>query len=265
MKRMIIMITAIAVLPLFWITGVVAESRYNGLRTITLSPDLAEPWMLQMQKNRRYFRKPGHHVARQVPNRQQRVRRSARKKIKTRRVAVQRRIPRGAIRPSLRQPKPKNTRRKINRRRINPKFLPTVISYSSAHKPGTVVVNTQERFLYLVLKDGQARRYGVGVGRPGFEWAGVHKVTRKKEWPNWRPPSEMRKRQPGLPEFMPGGPANPLGARALYLGSTLYRIHGSNEPWSIGRAVSSGCIRMRNKDVIDLYKRVPVGSKVVVI
>lgn len=109
------------------------------------------------------------------------------------------------------------------------------------------------------------RRYGVGVGRPGFEWAGTHKVTRKAEWPDWRPPAEMRKRQPGLPAFMPGGPKNPLGARALYLGSTLYRIHGSNEPWTIGKAVSSGCIRMRNEDVIDLYGRVGVGTSVRVI
>ncbi|MGH2342803.1 L,D-transpeptidase [Segnochrobactraceae bacterium EtOH-i3] len=148
--------------------------------------------------------------------------------------------------------------------KMDPKFLPTVISYEGPEKPGTLIIDTEARFLYLVESDGQARRYGVGVGRPGFEWAGKHRVTRKAEWPDWRPPPEMRKRQPKLPAFMPGGPRNPLGARALYLGSTIYRIHGSNEPWSIGRAVSSGCIRMRNEDVTDLYNRVPVGATVIV-
>jgi lipoprotein-anchoring transpeptidase ErfK/SrfK len=111
---------------------------------------------------------------------------------------------------------------------------------------------------------GKALRYGVGVGRPGFEWAGVHYVTRKAEWPDWTPPAEMLKRQPGIPTHMAGGLDNPLGARALYLGSTLYRIHGTAEPWTIGQAVSSGCIRMRNEDVVDLYRRVGVGTKVIV-
>jgi lipoprotein-anchoring transpeptidase ErfK/SrfK len=148
---------------------------------------------------------------------------------------------------------------------MDPKFLPTVVPYDGDEKPGTVIINTKERFLYLVTEGGFARRYGIGVGRPGFTWAGVHKVTAKKEWPDWRPPEQMLRRQPYLPHFMPGGPDNPLGARALYLGSTLYRVHGSNEPWTIGRAVSSGCIRMRNQDVIDLYDRVGVGTKVVVI
>ena len=112
---------------------------------------------------------------------------------------------------------------------------------------------------------GKAIRYGVGVGRPGFTWSGVHNVSAKRVWPDWRPPKEMLRRSPHLPRYMPGGPDNPLGARALYIGSTLYRIHGSNEPWTIGTQVSSGCIRMRNEDVIDLYGRVPVGAKVVVI
>lgn len=148
---------------------------------------------------------------------------------------------------------------------MDPTYLPTVVAYEGTEKPGTIIVNTEERFLYLVMEDGTAKRYGIGVGRPGFTWAGVHKVTAKREWPDWRPPKAMLKRQPELPRFMPGGPDNPLGARALYLGSTLYRIHGSNEPWTIGRAVSSGCIRMRNRDVKDLYQRVGVGTKVVVI
>jgi lipoprotein-anchoring transpeptidase ErfK/SrfK len=148
---------------------------------------------------------------------------------------------------------------------MDEKFLPAEVDYSGNEPPGTVVINTRERFLYLVMPNGKAQRYGIGVGRPGFTWAGVHKVTAKREWPDWTPPAEMRKRQPYLPAHMAGGPNNPLGARALYLGSTLYRIHGSNEPWTIGRAVSSGCIRMRNQDVIDLYGRVGVGAKVVVI
>ncbi|MGE0232312.1 MAG: L,D-transpeptidase, partial [Flavobacteriaceae bacterium] len=126
---------------------------------------------------------------------------------------------------------------------FDPKYARQTVSYDGAEAPGTIIIDTNERFLYLVEDQGKALRYGVGVGRPGFEWAGTHKVSRKAEWPDWRPPAEMRQRQPGLPEMMPGGPHNPLGARALYLGSTLYRIHGSNEPWTIGHAVSSGCIR----------------------
>ncbi|MEO1199388.1 MAG: L,D-transpeptidase [Pseudomonadota bacterium] len=140
-----------------------------------------------------------------------------------------------------------------------------VVEYETRHRAGTIIIDTEERRLYLVMEDGKALKYGVGVGRPGFEWAGTHRVTRMAEWPGWTPPAAMRRRQPGLPAFVPGGPNNPLGARALYLGSTLYRIHGSNEPWSIGQAVSSGCIRMTNEDVMDLYNRVRVGAKVVVV
>ena len=126
-------------------------------------------------------------------------------------------------------------------------------------------MDTPNRFLFLVLGDGKALRYGIGVGRPGFEWAGVKSVTRKAEWPAWTPPPEMLKRRPELPRHMAGGVNNPLGARALYLGSSLYRIHGTNEPHTIGHNVSSGCIRMMNEDVIDLYQRVKLGTKVVVI
>ena len=149
-------------------------------------------------------------------------------------------------------------------REFDPAFLPTVIDYNGREKPGTIVIDTQVRYLYLVEAGGTARRYGVGVGKPGFEWAGAHTVTRKAEWPGWTPPAAMRARRPGLPVHMEGGLDNPLGSRALYLGSSLYRIHGSNEPWTIGRAVSSGCIRMRNQDVEDLYERVGVGTRVVV-
>jgi lipoprotein-anchoring transpeptidase ErfK/SrfK len=147
----------------------------------------------------------------------------------------------------------------------DPRYQRQVVEYHGGEQPGTVIIDTPHFFLYLVLDDGRALRYGIGVGRPGFTWAGVKSISAKREWPDWRPPDEMLARRPDLPRYMPGGPDNPLGARALYLGSTLYRIHGSNEPGSIGTQVSSGCIRLRNEDIIDLYGRVKVGSKVVVI
>jgi len=139
-----------------------------------------------------------------------------------------------------------------------------VVGYSGAFAPGTIVISTTERRLYLVLGNGQALRYGVGVGRPGFEWSGTRYIASKREWPDWTPPSQMLRRRPDLPRHMEGGINNPLGARAMYLSGTLYRIHGSNEPESIGQAVSSGCIRMTNDDVTDLYERVKVGTRVVV-
>ncbi len=139
-----------------------------------------------------------------------------------------------------------------------------MVPYDGGHSKGTIIVDTAERRLYHVLGDGQAMKYGIGVGRPGFEWSGTNRISRKAEWPGWTPPPAMRRRQPDLPAFMPGGPNNPLGARALYIGSTFYRIHGSNEPWTIGQAVSSGCIRMTNEDVTHLYEKVTVGAKVVV-
>ncbi|HEY1364221.1 MAG TPA: L,D-transpeptidase [Xanthobacteraceae bacterium] len=148
---------------------------------------------------------------------------------------------------------------------IDPRYLKQEVGYDGSEPPGTVIIETRERFLYLVLVGRRALRYGIGVGRPGFTWSGVHRVSQKREWPDWMPPDEMLKRRPDLPRHMAGGADNPLGARAMYLGSTLYRIHGSNEPWTIGTQVSSGCIRMRNEDVIDLYDRVRVGAKVVVI
>ena len=144
-------------------------------------------------------------------------------------------------------------------------FARQEVAYHGPQGAGAIVVDTPRRFLFLVLGNGRALRYGIGVGRPGFEWAGVKSVTRKAEWPGWTPPPEMRKRRPELPHHMAGGPDNPLGARALYLGSSLYRIHGTNEPHTIGHNVSSGCIRMINEDVIDLYERVGVGTKVLVI
>ena len=148
---------------------------------------------------------------------------------------------------------------------MNPAFERQEVDYRGPEGAGTIVVDTPDRFLFLVLGNGRALRYGIGVGRPGFEWAGMKTVSRKAEWPDWTPPAEMIKRRPELPVHMAGGPTNPLGARALYLGSSLYRIHGTNEPDTIGHNVSSGCIRMMNEDVIDLYERVRVGTKVLVI
>jgi lipoprotein-anchoring transpeptidase ErfK/SrfK len=150
-------------------------------------------------------------------------------------------------------------------RAFNPKFEKQLVDYQGKESAGTIVVDTPNKFLYLVQENGKAMRYGIGVGRPGFTWSGVKQISAKKEWPAWTPPPEMLARRPDLPRHMEGGPQNPLGARAMYLGSSLYRIHGSNEPWTIGTNVSSGCIRMRNEDVIDLYGRVNVGARVVVI
>jgi lipoprotein-anchoring transpeptidase ErfK/SrfK len=148
---------------------------------------------------------------------------------------------------------------------MDPRYERREVVYQSDERPGTIIIDTPNKFLYLIESDSKALRYGIGVGRPGFTWAGTHKITAKKEWPDWVPPEEMLKRQPYLPHFMAGGPDNPLGARALYIGGTLYRIHGSNEPWTIGHNVSSGCIRLRNADVIDLYNRVQIGATVVVL
>ncbi len=150
-------------------------------------------------------------------------------------------------------------------RAFNPKFEKQLVDYQGKEGAGTIVVDTPNKFLYLVQENGKAMRYGIGVGRPGFTWSGVKQISAKKEWPAWTPPPEMLARRPDLPRHMEGGLQNPLGARAMYLGSSLYRIHGSNEPWTIGTNVSSGCIRMRNEDVIDLYSRVNVGARVVVI
>jgi lipoprotein-anchoring transpeptidase ErfK/SrfK len=140
----------------------------------------------------------------------------------------------------------------------------TVVPFQTNKPAGTIIVRTSERRLYLVLGKGQAMRYGVGVGKEGFTWSGTQTITRKAEWPDWTPPPEMLRRRPDLPRHMRGGPDNPMGARAMYLGDTMYRIHGSNEPHTIGTATSSGCIRMTNDDVIDLYNRVRVGATVVV-
>jgi lipoprotein-anchoring transpeptidase ErfK/SrfK len=227
-------------------------SRYAAPPAAALSSDLATPWINQLaikpsQAGKRSLalapaRKPGKQISFE-PQQTEMPRRPA----KPQQASV---------------PAEKPTQE------FDPQFEMQIVEYDSAYKPGTLIIDTQARFLYLIEEPGKARRYGVGVGRPGFEWAGEHKVTRKAEWPGWTPPQEMRAREAAkgkiLPEYMEGGPENPLGARALYLGESIYRIHGTNQPWTIGKAVSSGCIRMRNEDVIDLYERVGVGSKVIV-
>jgi lipoprotein-anchoring transpeptidase ErfK/SrfK len=147
---------------------------------------------------------------------------------------------------------------------LSPEFKRTMVFYRTAEPPGTIVISTSERFLYLIQGNGRALRYGIGVGREGFQWQGLQKISRKQEWPDWTPPPEMIARQPYLPRFMAGGPGNPMGARALYLGATVYRIHGTNQPQTIGSAVSSGCFRLVNADVTDLFDRVPVGTKVII-
>lgn len=152
----------------------------------------------------------------------------------------------------------------VNRSKLRPELVRQTVPYHGRERPGTVVVDVTHRFLYVVENDGKATRYGVGVGREGFAWAGISTVSTKREWPAWIPPPQMLKRKPDLPHHMEGGPENPLGARALYLGTSLYRIHGTNEPWTIGEQASSGCIRVLNEDILDLYDRVPVGTTVVV-
>ena len=243
--------------------------RYSTPPATVLSGDLASPWLLQLT-NRQQYRQVMQRNAAALQHYQQQKQKRQKNRIAFRpavRQAVQPApvaIPSGVQRVA---PQPVSLPKKADDG-IDPKYLPQRVAYSSDEKPGTIVIDTSRRYLYLVESGGQATRYGVGVGREGFAWSGTENITRKAEWPQWRPPEEMRirERKKGreLPVVMEGGPANPLGARALYLGSTLYRIHGTNQPWTIGGAVSSGCIRMRNEDVTELYERVGVGTKVVV-
>jgi lipoprotein-anchoring transpeptidase ErfK/SrfK len=163
--------------------------------------------------------------------------------------------------PAMREPKDEDE----SSVQIPARLHRSVVAYSTREAPGTIVIDTPNTYLYYVLGGGKAIRYGIGVGREGFTWSGVKAIERKAEWPDWIPPAEMLQRQPYLPRFMAGGPGNPLGARAMYIGGTVYRIHGTNAPSTIGKQVSSGCIRMLNEDVTDLYARVNVGTKVVVL
>jgi lipoprotein-anchoring transpeptidase ErfK/SrfK len=243
-------------------SGALASERYATRPPVIVNPDLSAPWIRQLRQRpvgtpvnpRGYVvfdRQPS-------PRIKQRERRTARKSTgnpAAREVSFQRPgVPTAEAQPKTRT--------------MHPKFRPQSVVYEGPEQPGTIVIDTTQRFLYLVEAGGTAQRYGVGVGKEGFGWSGTNTISRKAEWPSWYPPAEMIKREKRkgriLPAHMEGGIRNPLGARALYLGSTLYRIHGTNAPWTIGQSVSSGCIRMRNEDVIDLYERVHVGTKVIV-
>jgi lipoprotein-anchoring transpeptidase ErfK/SrfK len=241
-----------------------AGPRYAEPPPLVVSPDLSAPWVLQLRRAPKGVAVAPAPVQRYQPG----------DPLPSR--AAYARIPAPDLRNSYvvpqgpgRAPKvvPMYTPREMQQP-FDPKFLPREVSYDGPQKPGTIVIDTRTKFLFLVQEDGKARRYGVGVGKEGFGWTGTNPITRKAEWPGWTPPAEMVEREKDkgriLPAHMEGGPDNPLGARALYLGDTLYRIHGTNAPWTIGHNVSSGCIRMRNQDVIDLYERVKVGTKVVV-
>ena len=175
---------------------------------------------------------------------------------------------RGAVRratPSRCRRRPTRPRTRTARPTPAAQYRRQVVDYRTSEAPGTIIIDTPNTYLYLVMPGGKAMRYGIGVGREGFTWAGTQTITRKAEWPDWTPPEEMLQRQPYLPRFMAGGEGNPMGARAMYLGSSVYRIHGTNAPTTIGQRVSSGCIRLTNDDVSDLYSRVNVGTKVVVL
>jgi lipoprotein-anchoring transpeptidase ErfK/SrfK len=242
---------ALAAIP---VESASAQQRYGERPPVVVSPDLSAPWVMQLR------RAPGREASGPLPGVQIGIAPAPVVRNRTRYFDAPSNegVRTASVPGATRDAAPT----------IDEKFLPQTVAYDGPHAPGTIVIDTNEHLLYLVEAGGTARRYGVGTGKPGFEWAGTHKVTLKREWPDWRPPAEMiaRERKKGriLPVHMAGGPANPLGARALYLGSTLYRIHGTNQPTTIGQAVSSGCIRMRNEDVIDLYERVEVGTKVVV-
>jgi lipoprotein-anchoring transpeptidase ErfK/SrfK len=172
----------------------------------------------------------------------------------------------GTVDPSSRTALPPDLRPESGGpKELPPQFLRTLVDYRTSEPAGTIIIDTANTYLYLVLENGKALRYGIGVGREGFTWAGAERISKMAEWPDWHPPAEMIERQPYLPRFMAGGEGNPLGARALYLGKSLYRIHGTNQPSTIGTFVSSGCIRLTNQDIIDLYSRVQVSTRVVVI
>ena len=228
-----------------------ARDRYAERPPVVVSPDLSAPWVMQL--SRRPVGSWGWQ-ARTVAMPAQAYPRYRQQPDQVRTAAI--------------PPQPQMYTREEMQRRLDPRFLPQQVAYNGSEKPGTIVIDSGQKFLYLVQGGGKARRYGVGVGKEGFGWSGTENITRKSAWPEWRPPAEMivREREKGriLPVMMDGGLANPLGARALYLGHTLYRIHGTNAPWTIGTNVSSGCIRMRNEDVVDLYERVKLGTRVVV-
>lgn len=251
------LITSVAAFATFSVPAQAGE-RYATPPNIILSSNLTAPWLMQMSA--RPIR--GDRIRYVAPKQQ--VRHYTPDRYKSNESLHGQRLTHIATPQRTQQQK-----RKPVQRGLDPRFLPQIVNYQSEHKAGTIIISTNDKYLYLVMNDGQARRYGVGVGKQGFTWSGTQKITRKAKWPGWTPPAEMiaREKKKGriLPAHMPGGPENPLGARALYLGSTMYRIHGTTQPWSIGLNISSGCIRMRNEDVTDLYQRVKVGTKVVVL
>lgn len=280
-----ILVSAMAGLVLMPVSAE-ASDRYGQKPPVGVSTTLTSPWTAQLQRqpvnanpqkrtmstafqrsilqNRRNTEAVQKHLQEQERLRQAQLQR---KQALANAAAKQRQKQRLA---NVARSTPQVVAQKVSKKSSTPsQFLPQIVNYSSNHRPGTIVIDTQSKFLYLVLGNGEAKRYGVGVGKAGFEWTGTEKITRKREWPGWTPPKSMIAREAAkgrtLPSFMPGGPENPLGARALYLGSTLYRIHGTNAPWSIGQAMSSGCIRMRNEDVSDLYERAKIGATVHVI
>lgn len=275
--RHLLLIASIAAFALSAISagGAFANDRYATPPPLVLSPDLSAPWVTQLQPQRsagvlaptapRIYQNSTRSQTRattaQRPENAQQARKKQDKVLRQSAASQQGSF----IRASAIAPQ--NPAKSAGG--MNPIFLPQEVDYTTAHKTGTIIIDTKGKFLYLVGENGKARRYGVGVGKEGFGWKGTETVSRKAEWPSWHPPKEMiaRERKKGriLPVRMEGGIANPLGARALYLGNTLYRIHGTNAPATIGKAVSSGCIRMRNQDVEELYERIPVGTKVVVL
>jgi lipoprotein-anchoring transpeptidase ErfK/SrfK len=263
MKTPLLLLTAAAMASTA-IMPAAASDRYRERPPVVVSPDLSAPWVMQLgQKPGRVLVRRAQPYAVQVQPQRRVLREAAQAPRAMQRRDVDPFEPDAVRTAAVRVP----AKREIQQQ-MDPRFLPQQVDYSGPEKAGTIVIDSQSKFLYLVQSGGQARRYGVGVGKEGMGWTGTEIIKDKKVWPDWRPPAEMivREREKGriLPAMMEGGPANPLGARALYLGDTLYRIHGTNAPWTIGTNVSSGCIRMRNEDVVDLYERVKVGTKVVV-
>ncbi len=254
MMKFSLLLASVAILAMQSPAG--ASERYRTAPPLVVSPDLSAPWVMQLRRGPDGAPRAALAAPRRPLPRLAQQPAPQRKLAKRGVVASQPVQLAAAIAPA--NPKP----------RMDDAFLPQSVSYAGSEKPGTIVIDTASKFLYLVEAGGSARRYGVGVGKEGFLWSGTQKITRKAEWPDWRPPAEMiaRERVKGriLPALMVGGPENPLGARAMYLGSTLYRIHGTNAPWTIGQNVSSGCIRLRNEDVVDLFERVKVGTTVIV-
>lgn len=253
-----------------------ASAQHTPPPKAVLSGDLTSPWLLQL-KNRKDYQARNQQIQRRSASVERSTMRSGIFAARPNSVTVQpfnrkqgQNLQQVLFQrpPAPARPAPTANPNQRAKGEIDPKYQPQRVAFYTGEKPGTIIIDTSQRFLYLVQADGIARRYGVGVGREGFEWSGTNKISRKAEWPDWRPPAEMRERErkkgKNLPVVMAGGPGNPLGARALYLGDTLYRIHGTNQPHTIGMAVSSGCIRMRNEDVMDLYERVGVGTKVIV-